>query len=99
MIEEVSQTAMDLNLDGLMIESHTNPKSALSDAQQQITPKKLQQILKALVLRKSKTNDDLLNIKLKAFRENIDILDRKMVGLLSDRKKIVEQIAEFKQAK
>tara|TARA_E500000331_G_C17272363_1_gene719860 strand:- start:7384 stop:8475 length:1092 start_codon:yes stop_codon:yes gene_type:complete len=97
MIAEVAQTAMDLNLDGLMIETHTNPKSALSDAQQQITPKKLQQILKALVLRKSKTNDDFLNIKLKAFRQNIDVLDRKMVRLLCDRKKIVEQIAEFKQ--
>ena len=97
MISEVAQTAMDLNLDGLMIETHTHPNSALSDPQQQITPKKLQQILKQLVLRKSKTNDDFLNIKLKAFREKIDILDRKMVGLLSDRSKIVEHIAEFKQ--
>ena len=97
MIAEVSQTAMDLNLNGLMIETHPNPKKALTDAKQQITPRKLDQIMEQLVLRKTKTNDDFLNIKLKAFRENIDILDRELVGVLSDRKKIVEQIAEFKQ--
>ena len=52
MIAEISQIAMDLNLDGLMIETHINPKAALSDADQQITPKKLHQILAQLVLRK-----------------------------------------------
>lgn len=97
MIAEVSQIAMDLNFDGLMVETHINPKTALSDAEQQITPKELQQILTQLVMRKSKTNDDFLNIKLKAFRENIDVLDRKIVGILSEREKIVEEIAQFKQ--
>ncbi len=97
MIAEISQTAMDLNLNGLMVETHNNPDLAMSDAEQQITPKKLHQILSNLVLRKTKTNDDFLNIKLKEFRENIDVLDRKMVSILSDRKKIVEEIAFFKQ--
>ena len=97
MIAEVSQTAMDLNLNGLMIETHHNPKNAWSDAEQQITPKKLHQIITNLVLRKTKTDDDFLNIKLKEFRENIDVLDRKMVSILSNRKEIVEQIAHFKQ--
>jgi chorismate mutase len=49
------------------------------------------------VLRKTKTDDNFLNIKLKEFRKNIDILDRKMVSVLSNRKEIVEQIAHFKQ--
>ena len=97
MIAEVSQTAMDLNLNGLMIETHHNPKNAWSDAEQQITPKKLHQIITNLVLRKTKTDDDFLNIKLKEFRENIDVLDRKMVSILSNRKEIVEKIAHFKQ--
>ena len=98
MIEEVSQTAMDLNLNGLMIETHHKPNEALSDAKQQITPNKLHQIIGNLVLRKTKTDDDFFNIKLNEFRENIDVLDRKIVSILSDRKKIVEEIAHFKQA-
>ena len=97
MIAEISQTAMDLNLNGLMIETHQNPKNAWSDAKQQITPKKLHQIMDDLVLRKTKTDDDFLNIKLKEFREKIDILDREIVNILSDRKKIVEEIAFFKR--
>ena len=98
MIEEVSQTAMDLNLNGLMIETHHKPNEALSDAKQQITPNKLHKIIGNLVLRKTKTDDDFFNIKLNEFRENIDVLDRKIVSILSDRKKIVEEIAHFKQA-
>lgn len=97
MVEEVSQTAMDLNLNGLMIETHSNPKEALSDAEQQISPKKLHQIIRQLVLRETTTNDDLLNIQLRAFREKIDVLDNKIVEILSEREKIVEQIAKFKQ--
>ena len=82
MIEEVSQTAMDLNLNGLMIETHHNPKNAWSDAEQQITPDKLYQIITNLVLRKTTTDDNFLNIKLKEFRGNIDLLDRKIVSIL-----------------
>ena len=97
MVEEVSQTAMDLNFNGLMIETHHNPNRAWSDAEQQITPNKLYQIITNLVLRKTTTDDDFLNIKLKEFRENIDLLDRKIVSILSNRKKIVKQIAHFKK--
>ena len=97
MIEEVSQTAMDLNLNGLMIECHPNPKKAWSDAEQQIMPNKLIQIMNNLVLRKTKSDNVFFNIKLNEFRENIDVLDRQIVSVLSDRKKIVEQIAQFKQ--
>ena len=97
MIEEVSQTAMDLNLNGLMIETHHNPKNAWSDAEQQITPDKLYQIITNLVLRKTTTDDNFLNIKLKEFRGNIDLMDRKIVSILSNRKEIVKQIAHFKK--
>ena len=97
MIAEISQTAMDLNLNGLMIETHLNPKEALSDAEQQIMPNELIQIMNNLVLRKTKSDNVFFNIKLNEFRENIDVLDRQIVSVLSDRKKIVEQIAQYKQ--
>lgn len=96
LIEDISQTAMDINLDGLMIETHNNPEFALSDAQQQITPKELRSVLKNLILRDDKLRDKAFQHKLLKFRNEIDLLDQKIIGLLNDRKKIVETIAHFK---
>jgi len=95
-IEDISQTAMDLNLDGLMIESHCNPSLALSDANQQVTPEKLKQIMKNLVVRDAKLRDEIFKEQLLKFRNQIDIFDNKIVELLNNRKDIVEEIAKFK---
>ncbi len=96
LIEDIAQTAMDINLDGLMIEVHTNPKQALSDVDQQVTPKELKIILKSLILRSSKLRDQVFRDELKKFRNKIDSLDEKIIELFSQRKQIVEQIAAFK---
>ena len=96
LIEDVSQTAMDINLDGLMIETHNNPQIALSDAQQQITPKELRNVLQNLILRDDKLRDKAFQNQLLEFRNDIDRLDKKIIGLLNDRKEIVETIANFK---
>lgn len=96
LIEDVSQTAMDINLDGLMIETHNNPASALSDADQQIPPNHLKEILNNLVVRDTKLRDDVFRNELLNFRNQIDLLDNKIVSILNDRKKIVEEIANFK---
>lgn len=96
LIEDVSQTAMDINLDGLMIETHDNPSTALSDAQQQVTPEKLAHILNNLVLRYAQLRDAAFKDELLEFRNKIDLLDNKIIELLSDRKKIVKTIANFK---
>ena len=95
-IEDISQTAMDLNLDGLMIESHCNPSLALSDAKQQVTPDKLKDIMKNLVVRDAKLRDEIFNEQLLKFRNQIDIFDNKIVELLNNRKDVVEEIAKFK---
>jgi len=97
MIEEISQIAMDLNLNGLMIETHHNPKNALSDADQQITSSELAILLNNLILRKAKINDEHINNQLVIFRNRIDVLDKKIVSFLAERKEIVEEIAKFKQ--
>jgi len=97
MIEEISQIAMDLNLNGLMIETHHNPKNALSDADQQITSSELEILLNNLILRKAKINDEHINNQLAIFRNRIDVLDKKIVNALADRKAIIEEIANFKQ--
>jgi chorismate mutase len=96
LIEDVSQTAMDINLDGLMIETHNNPTAALSDADQQIPPNHLKEILNNLVVRATKLRDDVFRNELLNFRNQIDLLDNKIVSILNDRKKIVEEIANFK---
>tara|TARA_B100000902_G_C27230827_1_gene874713 strand:+ start:326 stop:1378 length:1053 start_codon:yes stop_codon:yes gene_type:complete len=96
LIEDVSQTAMDINLDGLMIETHNDPINALSDANQQILPKELKKVLNNLILRDSKLRDEAFKSQLLEFRNNIDLLDIQIIELLNDRKKIVEIIANFK---
>mgnify|MGYP001341053426 CR=1 FL=1 len=96
LIEDVSQTAMDINLDGLMIETHNNPSKALSDAQQQISPKELKNILNNLIFRDAKLRDEAFKDELLEFRNQIDLLDHQIIELLNDRKKIVEIIANFK---
>jgi len=96
MIAEISQTAMDLNFDGLMIETHNLPKNALSDKNQQVTPKELNKIVNNLLLRIAVIEDKFLNFKLKKFRSDIDNLDKLIVNILSRRKEIVEKIAYFK---
>ena len=96
LIEDVSQTAMDLNMDGLMIETHNNPSKALSDANQQILPIDLENILNNLILRDAKLRDEAFKKELFSYRNQIDILDAKIIDLLNDRKNIVEEIGHFK---
>ena len=96
LIEDVSQTAMDINLDGLMIEVHNNPSSALSDSQQQVTPQCLKAILNSLTLRDAKLRDKAFKDELLEFRDQIDLLDHQIIELFNDRKQIVEAIANFK---
>ena len=96
LIEDVSQTAMDINLNGLMIETHNNPTGALSDSKQQITPQELKRILNNLILRDTKLRDEAFKDELLEFRNQIDLLDHQIIELLNDRKKIVETIAHFK---
>lgn len=96
LVEDVSQTAMDINMDGLMIETHNNPSEALSDKEQQITPNKLNQILENLVLRDSHLRDEVFKEQLLKFRNQIDLLDSQIVSLLNERKEIVQSIANFK---
>jgi chorismate mutase len=96
LIQDIAQTAMDINLDGLMIETHNNPAIALSDAEQQITPEKLKNIMQNLVLRDTKLRDEQFKEQLLNFRKQIDTFDKNIINLLNNRKGVVEQIANFK---
>ena len=99
MIQEVSQQALDLNYDGLIIETHTDPDNAWSDAAQQVTPTVLKQIFKSLRVRKETDQADDYNQKMASLRVNIDEIDTKLLETLGKRMKISDQIGELKKEK
>jgi chorismate mutase len=94
---EISQKAMDLNFDGLMIESHVDPDNAWSDAAQQITPRALNDLLRKLVLRNPDTSDPKLLDVLGELRQQIDIYDDHLLDLMEKRMQIAETIGKFKK--
>ncbi len=97
LIYDLSQQAMDLNFDGLMIETHLNPDTALSDAKQQITPGKLKEIINKLVVRKPMTDDQKVLNELEELRSKINILDEQLLVTLEQRMKIAEKIGIYKK--
>lgn len=97
LLAQVSQTAIDLDFDGLMIEAHINPAEALSDAQQQLTPPALGRLLDSLVFRKENVDDVLTRTKLEELREKIDKMDRELLTVLGDRMAVAELIGSYKK--
>lgn len=99
MIQEVSQQALDLNYDGLIIETHIDPDNAWSDAAQQVTPTVLKQIFKDLRIRKETDNADDYTNRLTKFRVDIDEYDAKLLEILGKRMKIADKIGALKKEK
>ena len=93
LIAPLCQQAMDLNFDGLLIESHTNPEEAFSDAAQQITPDVLDFILNMLVIRDvTQTTENLAEL-----RRHIDNIDEGLLELLAKRMRISREIGIYKK--
>jgi chorismate mutase len=99
MIQEVSQQALDLSYNGLMIETHIDPDNAWSDAKQQVTPTVLKQILNDLIIRNTSTNEEDFTIQMIKLRASIDIADSKILEVIGNRMKISEQIGALKKEK
>ncbi|SKB70615.1 bifunctional 3-deoxy-7-phosphoheptulonate synthase/chorismate mutase type II [Maribacter arcticus] len=99
MIFDVSQTALDLNFDGLMIETHHDPDNAWSDAAQQVTPSVLVQIMKDLKIRKEDNTETEYKAKLNNLRANIDIFDNQLLETLGKRMKTSDAIGALKKEK
>ena len=94
---EISQKAMDLEFNGLIIESHCNPDKALSDAQQQITPDELHKMVSRLVLRKPNIQNQILLSSIEELRREIDIFDDKLMEILEHRMDVAKKIGEYKK--
>jgi chorismate mutase len=99
MIQEVSQQALDLNYDGLIIETHIDPDNAWSDAAQQVTPAVLKQIFEDLKVKKPDVQEDEYNSEMLKLRVNIDIADSKLLEILGNRMLVAEKIGALKKEK
>jgi chorismate mutase len=99
MIFEVSQTALDLNFNGLMIETHTDPDNAWSDAAQQVTPETLIKLMEDLKIRKATDTEVDYRNALNTLRTQIDVIDHQLIDILGKRMKIADAIGELKKDK
>ena len=97
LISFVSQKALDLDMVGLMIESHINPDAAWSDAKQQVTPLVLSKIISELVVRTASTDNKTFKDTLSILREQIDQLDDDIMSKMASRMKISEKIGQYKK--
>ncbi|HUM64794.1 MAG TPA: chorismate mutase, partial [Chitinophagaceae bacterium] len=96
-IQAISQRAIDLDFDGLMIESHIDPDNAWSDAKQQITPEQLKEMLDAIIWRKEDVNSEEYHAALEKLRQQINHLDDELMQILGQRMMIAEKIGQYKK--
>ncbi len=96
LLREVSQRALDLGMNGIMIESHPNPDAALSDALQQITPEEVSKMIELLHFRSSSLNSTTLD-KIRDMRDRVDALDADIIDLLGKRMAIAREMGALKK--
>ncbi|MCL7754475.1 bifunctional 3-deoxy-7-phosphoheptulonate synthase/chorismate mutase type II [Polaribacter sp. Z022] len=97
MIQDVSQVALDLNFDGLMIETHFDPDNAWSDAAQQVTPDTLKQIMRDLKIKKTTESATSYREPLENLRAQINVVDDQLIDLLGKRMEVAEKIGSLKK--
>lgn len=96
LIPATSQKALDLEMNGLMIETHINPEEALTDKEQQITPDQLKELISNLIIRKEYGTIEFENA-LEELRSEIDKLDEELIDILARRMTVVEEIGKYKK--
>lgn len=97
LIPYISQKALDMDMYGLMIETHCMPSVALSDAKQQLTPAQLGELLNKLVVRKPNSDNPEFKDKLEQLRESINKADDELMHTIANRMKVVEKIGVYKK--
>ncbi|WP_113663454.1 MULTISPECIES: chorismate mutase [Pedobacter] len=97
LIPYISQKALDLDMQGLMIESHLDPSVAWTDAKQQLTPAAVNELMERLTVREPESQNEAFVDKLAELRKQIDKIDDLLLQKLGERMKIVEKIGEYKR--
>ena len=96
-LPDVAQKAIDLDYDGLIIESHITPDQAWSDAKQQVTPEVLGEMLNAISWRKEDGASEEFHAQMEKLRQQINHLDDELMQVLSQRMKVSEKIGQYKK--
>ena len=97
LIFDIAQNALDIGMNGLMIETHISPDTALSDKDQQLSPAQLNEVLNNLQVKAKSTANPVFNQQLDNLRKDIDAIDREIINLVKTRLNLVEQIAAEKK--
>lgn len=97
LLQSIAQKSIDLDFDGLMIESHIDPDNAWSDAKQQITPERLSEMLRELIWRSENTDEKEFLTALATLREQINHIDDELLTLIGQRMKIADKIGKYKK--
>ena len=97
LIPYIAQKALDLDMQGLMIESHIDPSVAWTDAKQQVTPAALSELVDRLSLREPESDNEAFVDKLAELRRKIDSIDDVLIQKLGERMAIVEKIGLYKR--
>ncbi len=94
---DVAQKAIDLDFDGLIIESHVDPDNAWSDAKQQVTPERLGEMINSIIWRSEDINSEELHANMEKMRSQINQLDDELMQLLGQRMKVADKIGQYKK--
>jgi len=97
LIPYITQKALDMDMQGLIIESHIDPSVAWTDAKQQVTPAALADLLDHVAVRHAQSNNPAFEDKLAELRKQIDKLDDQIIKQIGDRMKVAEKIGEYKR--
>ena len=96
LVPEVAQKALDLNMNGLMIEVHPEPSAALSDPGQQLSLRQFTEMMRKLIVRKPTVDDPWFLNQLEELRHQIDSIDYQIVDLIASRMNVSEKMGEYK---
>jgi chorismate mutase len=94
---DVAQKAIDLDFDGLIIESHIDPDNAWSDAKQQVTPERLGEMISSIVWRTEEIDSEELHAMMEKMRQQINQLDDELLQLIGQRMKVADKIGQYKK--
>ena len=97
LLQGIAQQAMDLNFDGLMLETHPSPEAAWSDKEQQLTPHALQSLFEKLIIREKSATGKKLKATLEELRETVDRHDEELIRALKERMEAIDLIGLFKK--
>lgn len=94
---DVAQTAIDLDYDGIMVETHIDPDNAWSDAKQQITPEAFGELLSRIIWRREDVASSEFHAGMEKMRQQINQLDDELLTILSQRMKVADKIGQYKK--